>query len=212
MNDYIGGFDMGNPVYNPGPPTNPNAFALPPAQLEGVFNDYFNARYNGNRAPMNFYFHPPTMDDPNLKPVYSSILHAALSRSDVWAVTMQGLIEWIQNPVPATGMKAWYASYCTRHLCQSPVANDDVPTAARTATLRLYPNPAAARATAEVHTAMPGATVTVHDVLGREVTRVTVPAPGLQVVPLDLTGAAPGVYVVTVRDGARLQSQTLVVR
>ncbi|HYE56996.1 MAG TPA: T9SS type A sorting domain-containing protein [Rhodothermales bacterium] len=204
---YIGGFDMGNTVYNPGAPE------VTPTELEAILNLHFNARYNGNRAPMNFFFHPSTMgaENPGRQAAYKSILRAALSRGDVWAVTMQGLIEWIQNPVPASQMKTWYASYCQRHVCPAATAAEDTP-AFDSAPLHVYPNPTTGAATAEVFAEAPGAVVLVRDVLGREVLRQTLVSTGAQIVPLDLADAAAGVYVVSVQDGARVRSQTLVRR
>jgi peptidoglycan/xylan/chitin deacetylase (PgdA/CDA1 family) len=204
---YLGGFDVGNTVYNPGAPE------VSAAELESLLNLHFNARYNGNRAPMNFFFHPPTMGpaNPQRQTAYRSILRAALSRGDVWAVTMQGLIEWVQNPVPASGMKQWYASYCQRHVCPAATAADDAPAFAASP-LRLYPNPTTGTATAEVVAEAPGAVVIVRDVLGREVLRQTLQGTGAQHVALDLREAASGVYVVTVQDGARVRTQTLVRR
>lgn len=113
---HIGAFDPGNPYYNPVPPNEPEV-RVTAAELEAILNLHFNARYNGNRAPMNFSFHPPTMADPRFQPAFRSILRAALGRGDVWAMTLQGLVEWIERPVPAAAMPAWYEAYCRRHRC-----------------------------------------------------------------------------------------------
>lgn len=205
---HLGAFDVGNPVYNPGAP------ALPRDSLIGLLDFHFNARYNGNRAPMNFYFHPPTLLDANLRHGYRVILEAALSRDDVWVVTMQGLIEWMKAPVPASEMKAWYASYCQRHPCSAPTAGTatDDPAAETRSDVRVYPNPSTGLATVSVTTEAPRARVAVRDMLGRMILEQELPGTGLQQMSLDLQNAAPGVYVVTVRDGARTHTQTLVRR
>ncbi|HYE56997.1 MAG TPA: polysaccharide deacetylase family protein, partial [Rhodothermales bacterium] len=187
---YLGAFDVGNPVYNPGSP------ALTPDSLVQVLDLQFNARYNNNRAPMNFYFHAPNLSDPGRRNAYRVVLEAALSRGDVWAVTMQGLVEWMQAPVPVSEMAAWYDAYCSRHTCtlRGTAAEDNV--AQQTARLRVFPNPAATVATAEVHTEAPGAVVTIHNVHGQEVRRHHLSSSGRQHVALDLADLASGLYLV----------------
>ncbi len=201
---YLGAFDTGNAVYNPGSPS------LTPDSLVKVLDLHFNARYNGNRAPMNFYFHAPNLKDAPRREAYRAILRAALTRPDVWAVTMQGLIEWMQAPVPQEGMASWYNAYCRRHTCTLRGTAAEAPVAAPEAPLRVFPNPATSAATLEVHPRTPGALVTVHGVMGRELRRHYLPTSGLQHVALDLADLAAGLYLVRVQDGPHTRTHKLV--
>ena len=42
-------------------------------------------------------------------------LQYAMTKPDVWGVTMQQLLDWMQTPVPASGMAAFMSAYpCVR--------------------------------------------------------------------------------------------------
>ena len=72
---------------------------------------------------------------------------------------------------------------------------------------RVYPVPARTRLVVE--TATEGAAVTLHDVLGRTVARFEATAPGASSV--DVSGLAPGVYVVRAVAAGRTETRTVVV-
>ncbi|RYY18560.1 MAG: T9SS type A sorting domain-containing protein, partial [Cytophagaceae bacterium] len=110
----------------------------------------------------------------------------------------------LTNPYPSGGASnGFFAS----------LGDITLPTrAALSATLRLYPNPAAASATVPVPEAagLTTATLTLTDARGRTV-RTAQPAPGTNHL-LDLTGLAPGLYVVRVQAGTTLATQQLTVQ
>lgn len=189
-------------------------------ELLTILRNHRNARLGGNRAPMNLFFHANAFSNASRVATYKTFLKETLRRGDTWAVTMQGLIEWMKAPVPNSQMRTWYASYCQRHACAAPYAAGDeladtLPTIdaagdAADSGLRLFPNPARETATATVTTATAGARLSVHDVLGREVLAEVLGAAGAQRVTLSLSGRGAGVYVVRVREAdGRVQQQAL---
>lgn len=214
---FLGAMDIGHVDYSGYPST------ISGNALLTVLRNHINARLGGNRAPLNLYFHANGFSNATRVSNYKQFIGEQLRRGDVWAVTMQGLIEWMKAPVPNSQMKTWYASYCTRHKCSAPVTSgnmevDGAPVveateAANASALTVYPNPARERATANVTASTDGARLTVHDVLGRELFAETLGGAGSYRVPLALNGHGAGVYLVrlTERDG-RVQQQSLVVR
>ena len=70
----------------------------------------FTARYNGNRCPLGIYLHAGQLWSPTRQAVLRSFLQDKLKLPNVWMITMRGLIEWMRNPVPASGLSAWFAA------------------------------------------------------------------------------------------------------
>jgi hypothetical protein len=69
------------------------------------------SHYNGNRAPFGVYTHPfwlgpslgPGVPDGSKKlQAVINFLKFAMAQPDVWMVTHQQLIAYMQNPVPAS--------------------------------------------------------------------------------------------------------------
>ncbi|ORX57390.1 hypothetical protein DM01DRAFT_1319238 [Hesseltinella vesiculosa] len=67
----------------------------------------FQRHYTGNRQPFGIYVHPthmtnyPGMPDVSaLKNGVVSIIQSLAGKPDVWFVTNQQLLQWMQNPVP----------------------------------------------------------------------------------------------------------------
>ena len=212
---YLGAMDVGHPEYS--------GYEKPltgPALLSAL-RSHRDARLSGNRAPMTLFMHASGLSDPARAATYKAFLKETLRRGDVWAVTSQGLVEWMKQPNTFLEMWSWYGQYCRRHTCSAPFsAGDalaDTPTleAATPATtvLSVYPNPAREQATATVTTVTANARLVVLDVLGREVFSETLGAEGPHRVALDLAGQSAGMYLVRVTEtGGRVQQQRLVVR
>ncbi|KAF8633605.1 hypothetical protein AX15_001393 [Amanita polypyramis BW_CC] len=79
------------------------------ATLEYMKNT-FTAHYNGNRQPIGLYTHPIHLSTtyPGVDPPQSTIdminafLDWAQQQSDVWLVSNEQLLDWVQNPVPVS--------------------------------------------------------------------------------------------------------------
>ncbi|HYE57987.1 MAG TPA: polysaccharide deacetylase family protein [Rhodothermales bacterium] len=207
---YYGTMDIGDPAYSG------YSQILLGTTLKNIFQTHLNARLTGSRAPLTLYFHAHNFGHTQRAGAYRQFIASTLARGDVWAVTMQGLLEWMKAPVPNSQMKSWYASYCQRHPCSSTsgtgTAADEAVAANLNASLRAFPSPTRGTLTLETETVSADATVTVTDVLGREVHRATVPGTGFLRQPLDLSREAPGMYFVRLDDGTRTSLRTVVVQ
>ena len=212
---FLGAMDIGQVEYSGYEKT------IAGTALTTVLRNHINARLSGNRAPLNLFFHPDGFNNTARVNTYKAFMSEQLRRGDVWAVTMQGLIEWMKAPVPNSQMKTWYASYCTRHKCSAPATSGNLEgeaplveaAAPATTVLSVYPNPAREQATATVTTVTANARFAVLDVLGREVFSETLGAEGPHRVAIDLNGRGAGVYLVRVTEtGGRVQQQALVLR
>jgi peptidoglycan/xylan/chitin deacetylase (PgdA/CDA1 family) len=217
---YYGAMDIGDPAYS--------GFSRPIAgeSLLYLMRVHGLTRLYGNRAPLTLYFHAESFRDAGRRATYRQFLGEMLQHDDVWVVTMQGLIEWMKNPVPASRMKDWYKDYCKRHVCPAPSSNRgdadlaedaaatgaDAPTAATEAALRVFPSPTRGPVTLQATTTTADAVLTVHDMLGREVHRAVVAAPGAATHHLDLGTYAAGLYLVRLVDGGRATTRTVTVQ
>ncbi|MBE2186799.1 MAG: polysaccharide deacetylase family protein [Rhodothermales bacterium] len=207
--NYYGSMDLGGPQAYSGYPTRFEGQAL----LD-IYAMHFDARYAGNRAPMTLPFHADGFDSEARQRDVRTAIAAMLAHPNVWAVTTTGLIEWMQNPMPASQMVAWMNAYCQRHPCSAPAAtasDDDAPAAAQD--VRVFPNPARGSFAVSATLATPGpATVEVLDVLGRTVRQAE--GTGRFQATFSTDGLAPGMYLVRVIDAAGRASapQRLVVR
>jgi len=61
----------------------------------------FDSAYNGNRAPFPVFGHTPWMERSDNLEDLAKFADYALSKPDVYFVTIRQLIAWMQNPVPA---------------------------------------------------------------------------------------------------------------
>lgn len=87
------------------------ASPIAPAEVYTLYQTTFDTQYGGNRAPFGIYTHPVWLGQgvgaavPNgaakLAAVQKFIAYA-MSKPDVWMVTHQQLIAYMQNPVPAS--------------------------------------------------------------------------------------------------------------
>ncbi|KAI8347185.1 hypothetical protein EDC96DRAFT_521155 [Choanephora cucurbitarum] len=82
-----------------------------PSDVTAWSNTNFDRHYNGNRAPFGIYVHPthltkyPTLADPTAqKEGVVNFIKSLASKPDVWFVTNEQLLQWMQNPVPASQM------------------------------------------------------------------------------------------------------------
>ncbi|KAI8972644.1 hypothetical protein BDB01DRAFT_809422 [Pilobolus umbonatus] len=80
-----------------------------PSDVTNWSNDNFNRHYNGNRAPFGVYVHPTHLSNrPGLpdmsakKEAVVNFIKSLESKPDVWFVTNEQLLQWMQNPVPAS--------------------------------------------------------------------------------------------------------------
>lgn len=71
----------------------------------------FDAAYTGNRGPMEISIHTPFMQDAQFAADTSKFLEYALAKPDVWAVTISQFLDWLEAPVPASGMAAFMKNY-----------------------------------------------------------------------------------------------------
>ncbi|KAL0080685.1 hypothetical protein J3Q64DRAFT_1705650 [Phycomyces blakesleeanus] len=72
-------------------------------------NTNFDRHYNGNRQPFGIYVHPthltnyPGLPDPSsLRQGVISFIQSLAGKPDVWFVSNDQLLQWMQNPVPAS--------------------------------------------------------------------------------------------------------------
>ncbi|CAO3576118.1 unnamed protein product [Absidia cylindrospora] len=77
------------------------------SDVTGWSNNNFQRHYNGNRQPFGIYVHPThltnfpgTPDASSLKNGVVSLIQSLAGKPDVWFVTNQQLLQWMQNPVP----------------------------------------------------------------------------------------------------------------
>ena len=66
-----------------------------------TFVTNFEETYNGNRAPFPIYLHAPWFTDDNIAAT-NKFIEYALSKGDVYFVTMKELINWMKNPISAS--------------------------------------------------------------------------------------------------------------
>ncbi|MBP1656866.1 MAG: hypothetical protein H6Q31_1467 [Bacteroidetes bacterium] len=91
-----------------------NYGALDPAVAsDSIFHDIleynFQQRYDGNRCPLGLYSHAGQLALPGRQNVLRAFLQEKLALPDVWMITMRGLIEWMREPVPVSGLPDWFA-------------------------------------------------------------------------------------------------------
>ncbi|MEO1630499.1 MAG: polysaccharide deacetylase family protein [Bacteroidota bacterium] len=185
---YYGAFDIGTPLGG--------VYPISGDRLRDLYAANFRTRYDGNRAPFNVYLHASTITDAARQDEVRRVLEATLAQPDVWAITMDGLIAWMQDPVPASEMTAWFADYCSTRPCPEATVLPGDPSLAS-----VYPNPTAGDATLVLqHKQGARVTVEVYDVLGRQLyASDRVVQPGTEEYAVPLAGRAAGTYLVRLR-------------
>jgi LysM repeat protein len=89
-----------------------------------TFVTNFEQTYNGNRAPFPMYLHAPWFTDDNIAAT-NKFIEYALSKGDVYFVTMKELINWMENPISASeyqkkaNCKPVNVSKATKEKCQT---------------------------------------------------------------------------------------------
>lgn len=79
---------------------------LPADELEALLKQNFDYSYYGNRAPYGLYIHTPWLTPDNIQAA-NNFLEYALGLNNTWVVTVRQVIEWMQDPVPASEMDDW---------------------------------------------------------------------------------------------------------
>lgn len=74
-----------------------------PDQVAGWLKDNFNRHYQGTRQPFGIYLHPVHVGTSTS--MYNDFFTWAAAQPDVWFVTNHQLLQWMQNPVPASQLK-----------------------------------------------------------------------------------------------------------
>lgn len=168
-----------------------------------------NERYTGNRVPVTLYMHATDLQDAARRGTLNQFMHELRQKDDVWFITMRGLIEWMEAPVPASQMTTWYAEYCERYPCAQPVSSEPV-AGSESGSLRasVFPNPTHGSATLELTLdASVEAHVAWFDLLGRRVAAETIALPaGTHRLDAPALPTA-GTYIVRVRVGTETVTQ-----
>ncbi|KAF9125688.1 hypothetical protein BGW39_007214 [Mortierella sp. 14UC] len=71
-----------------------------PTDVAQWLKDNFNRHYTGTRQPFGIYLHPVHVG--TAASLYNEFFAWAAAQKDVWFVTNQQLLQWMQNPVPAS--------------------------------------------------------------------------------------------------------------
>jgi hypothetical protein len=165
----------------------------------------FEQRVQGNRAPFTLAFHASQLQDEARRETLNRFMGDILQVEGVWAVTMNGLIEWLKDPAPASQMAAWYSEYCERYPCGQFVAEE--PSLGEPFEVGAYPNPTRGNLTFRLGTpAVESFEVAVYDALGRRVLNQYQTAAGEREIHLDLSAVVAGVYVYRLRVDDQLVS------
>ena len=80
-----------------------------PADL--VLTSAFDAAYNGNRAPVPIFIHVGWFNGTRAAETKKFIQYA-MTKPDVYFVTMRQLVEYMQGPVPKSMVGEWLANRC----------------------------------------------------------------------------------------------------
>ncbi|KAI0047953.1 hypothetical protein FA95DRAFT_1491612 [Auriscalpium vulgare] len=91
----------------------------------------FTAHYNGNRQPIGLYTHPIHLSTtyPGVNPPPSTIkminafLDWAQQQQNVWIVSSEQLLAWVQNPVPVSQLDSVAALKCTTPQVSQKICN-----------------------------------------------------------------------------------------
>ncbi|KAF9545564.1 hypothetical protein EC957_010873 [Mortierella hygrophila] len=81
----------------------------------------FDRHYNGNRSPFGIYLHPVHVG--NATQLYNEFFAYARTFPDVWFVTNQQLLQWMQNPVPSSQLADQPYMKCTVPAVSKEICN-----------------------------------------------------------------------------------------
>lgn len=101
---------------DPGAASPGNGKARP---VDEVLKYNFDAAYGGNRAPLPLYVHLGWFSEKHIEQT-QSFLKYAMSKPDVYFLTMQQMVNWMQAPVPKTEMADWLSNRCGGKIPMSP--------------------------------------------------------------------------------------------
>ncbi|SAL97630.1 hypothetical protein [Absidia glauca] len=90
------------------------------ANVTNWSNTNFQRHYTGNRQPFGIYVHPThltnypgTADTSDLKKGVVDLIQSFAGKEDIWFVTNQQLLSWMQNPVPNSQLASQSYMQCT---------------------------------------------------------------------------------------------------
>lgn len=168
-------------------------------QLHNLLMWNFEERYNGNRSPVNLFLHASQLVSEERRADMRDYVEAVLEYDDVWAITMHGLIRWMQAPVPADQMHEWYENYCEEFPCRPFVSTESVPQTITS--IAIYPNPTRGISTLDIHLAESAdVTLEVFDILGRRQLQERYRlAAGASSISVSLESLPQGLYIYRVR-------------
>ncbi|KAI0066583.1 hypothetical protein BV25DRAFT_1868240 [Artomyces pyxidatus] len=91
----------------------------------------FTAHYNGQRQPIGLYTHPihTSTTYPGVNPSTSTInminsfLDWAQTQPDVWIVSTEQLLDWVQHPVPVSQLSSQASLKCATPQVNQPICN-----------------------------------------------------------------------------------------
>ncbi|KAG0747258.1 hypothetical protein G6F57_007951 [Rhizopus arrhizus] len=91
-----------------------------PANVTAWSNANFDRHYNGNRQPFGIYVHPTHLTNspglPDVSPQKNAVvdfIQSLQSKPDVWFVSNEQLLQWMQNPVPVSQLASQPYMQCT---------------------------------------------------------------------------------------------------
>ncbi|PRW59866.1 G8 domain-containing isoform B [Chlorella sorokiniana] len=88
-----------------------SAYEVLKKSLDEVLKKSLDEAYDSNRGPVTVGTHKAYMKDSEFSADVGKFLDYALSKPDVWVVTHQQLLDWMEAPVPASQMKSFMAQY-----------------------------------------------------------------------------------------------------
>ncbi|GAA5795630.1 hypothetical protein HPULCUR_000992 [Helicostylum pulchrum] len=91
-----------------------------PSDVTSWSETNFERHYNGNRSPFGIYVHPTHLtnypglaDMSSQKAAVVSFIQSLASKPNVWFVTNEQLLQWMQNPVPVSQLASQPYMQCT---------------------------------------------------------------------------------------------------
>lgn len=101
-----------------------------PADVTTWSQTNFDRHYNGNRQPFGIYVHPTHLtnyvglpDATADKNGVVSFIQSLASKPDVWFVTNDQLLQWMQNPVPASQLASQSYMQCSKPVTPKEICN-----------------------------------------------------------------------------------------
>ncbi|KAH8553333.1 hypothetical protein BGW37DRAFT_549138 [Umbelopsis sp. PMI_123] len=101
-----------------------------PADVTTWSQTNFDRHYNGNRQPFGIYVHPTHLtnyaglpDTSALKAGVVSFIQSLASKPNVWFVTNDQLLQWMQNPVPASQLGSQSYMQCSKPVTPKEICN-----------------------------------------------------------------------------------------